>query len=114
MFPIIDTHAHLWLKQDAVVEGKRILTLEDGKSEFMGELRQMVPPFITDGKNTAEILISNMNYAQVASAVITQDYIDGDQNEYLIDVHKRYHNLLKFFGLIDALHPDYFCQAKHL
>ena len=31
MFPIIDTHAHLWLKQDAVVEGKRILTLEDGK-----------------------------------------------------------------------------------
>lgn len=69
-YPIIDAHAHLWLRQDSEVEGKKIETLTNGRSLFMGEIRQMVPPFITDGRNTAEIFLSNMDYAQVSAAVI--------------------------------------------
>ena len=46
-FIIIDAHSHLWLKQDAVVEGLPIRTLENGRSLFMGEVRQMLPPFMT-------------------------------------------------------------------
>ena len=38
---IIDAHSHLWLKQDTVVDGMRIRALANGRSEFMGELRQM-------------------------------------------------------------------------
>ena len=41
---IIDAHSHLWLKQDTVVDGMRIRALANGRSEFMGELRQMLPP----------------------------------------------------------------------
>ena len=48
---IIDAHSHLWLKQDTVVDGMRIRALANGRSEFMGELRQMLPPFMIDGKN---------------------------------------------------------------
>ena len=55
-----------------------------------------------------------MNYAQVASAVITHEYSDGDQNEYLLDVQKRYPNRLKCCGLIEARTPGYFDQAQHL
>lgn len=33
---------------------------------------------MTDDENTAEHLISNMNYAGVNGAVITQDEIDGN------------------------------------
>ena len=47
-YTIIDAHAHLWLRQDTVVDGLPIRTLENGRSEFMGEIRQMVPP---DGGN---------------------------------------------------------------
>ena len=57
-------------------------TLENGRSEFMGEIRQMVPPFMIDGVNSAEVFLSNMDYAQVAAAVITQEFIDGIQNDY--------------------------------
>ena len=53
-FIIIDAHSHLWLKQDTVVEGLPIRTLENGRSLFMGEVRQMLPPFMTDGVNSAE------------------------------------------------------------
>ena len=44
---IIDAHAHLWLRQDTVVNDLPIRTLENGRSLFMGEIRQMVPPFMS-------------------------------------------------------------------
>ena len=87
---IIDAHSHLWLKQDTVVDGMRIRALANGRSEFMGELRQMLPPFMIDGKNTAEVFLSNMDYAQVSAAVVTQEFIDGFQNEYLREVSALY------------------------
>ena len=62
-YTIIDAHAHLWLRQDTVVDGLPIRTLENGRSEFMGEIRQMVPPFMVDGVNSAEVFLSNMDYA---------------------------------------------------
>ncbi len=44
-FNIIDAHSHLWLRQDTEVNGLPIRTLTNGRSLFMGEERQMVPPF---------------------------------------------------------------------
>jgi len=87
---IIDAHSHLWLRQDTVVDGQRILTLENGRSLFFNEEVQMLPPFMIDGKNTAEVFLSNMNYAQVAAAVVVQEVIDGCQNSYLKEVQQRY------------------------
>lgn len=46
----------------------------------------MLPPFMTDGRNTAEVFLSNMDYAQVAAAVVVQELIDGNQNDYLAEV----------------------------
>ena len=87
---IIDAHSHLWLKQDTQVDGKRILTLKNGRSIFMDEEVQMVPPFIIDGRNTAEVFLSNMDYAQVGGAVVVQELIDGCQNDYLTEVQSTY------------------------
>ena len=87
---IIDAHSHLWLKQDTTVDGKRILSLKNGRSIFMDEEVQMMPPFIIDGRNTAEVFLSNMDYAQVGGAVVVQEVIDGNQNAYLTEVQQRY------------------------
>lgn len=113
-FKIIDAHAHLWLRQDAVVNGLKIETMEGGKSNFMGEVRQMLPPFMTDGKNTAELFLSNMDYAQVSAAVITQEYIDGLQNDYLWQVQQRYPNRFLCCGMVDARQTGYIDHAKSL
>ena len=114
IYPIIDAHAHLWLRQDTVVDGKEIKTLDGGKSLFMGEIRQMLPPFMIDGRNTAEIFLSNMNYAQVSAAVITQEYIDGLQNDYLLGVQQKYPDRFFCCGMVDARQPGYFVQAEEL
>ena len=86
----IDAHSHLWLKQDTTVDGKRILSLKNGRSIFFDEEVQMLPPFMIDGVNSAEVFLSNMDYAQVGAAVVVQEIIDGCQNDYLADVQRRY------------------------
>ena len=60
---IIDAHSHLWLRQEALVDGHKIYSLPGGRSMFFGEVRQMLPPFMTDGTNTAEVFLANMDYA---------------------------------------------------
>ena len=113
-YRIIDAHAHLWLKQDTVVDGMPIRTLENGRSLFMGEVRQMVPPFMVDGVNSAEVFLSNMDYAQVSAAVITQEFIDGIQNNYLQEVAQRYPNRFFMCGMCEFRKPDFLPQAKEL
>ena len=81
---IIDAHAHLWKKQNGMVNGKTVYDVGGGKSDFGGEIKQMMPPYMTDGENTAERFLANMDYAGVSGAVITQEYIDGNQDEYLL------------------------------
>ena len=113
-YKIIDAHAHLWLRQDAVWNGKRIQTLENGRSHFLGEEVQMVPPFLIDGRNSAEVFLSNMNYAQVSAAVITQEYIDGLQNDYLEEVMQRYPDRFFCCGMCDYFRDDVVEQAEVL
>lgn len=113
-FKIIDAHAHLWLKQDTVVDGWPIKTLENGRSMFMGEVRQMVPPFMVDGVNNAEVFLSNMDYAQVSAAVITQEFIDGIQNDYLQAVVQRYPNRFFVCGMCEFRKPNFLPHAKEL
>ena len=89
---LIDSHSHLWLRQDTRVGGQPIRTLEPNgsRSLFFGEERQMLPPFMIDGRNSAEVFLSNMDYAQVAAAVVVQEVIDGCQNDYLAQVQRQY------------------------
>ena len=104
---IIDSHAHLWLRQDTQVDGHPIKTLEPNgsRSEFFGQEVQMLPPFLVDGRNTAEVFLSNMDYAQVGGAVIVQEIIDGLQNDYLLEVQRRYPHRLFCYGMPE-LRPE--------
>lgn len=82
----------MWLRQDAMVDGQVVRTLgkNGSRSLFFGEERQMLPPFMIDGRNTAEVFLSNMDYAQVSAAVVVQEVIDGCQNDYLTEVQHKW------------------------
>ena len=82
---IIAAHAHLWKKQNGIVNGNPVYDVGGGKSDFGGEIRQMMPPYMTDGENSVERFLANMDYAGVSGAVITQEYIDGNQDGYLLE-----------------------------
>lgn len=114
MIQIIDAHSHLWATQDTVVDGCHIHQIAGNRSRstfFDGE-RQMLPPFMIDGKNTAEIFLSNMDYAQVGGAVIVQEYIDGNQNDYLEQVQRQYGDRFFCMGMAHTLDEAMALHAK--
>ncbi|WP_294478073.1 amidohydrolase [uncultured Bacteroides sp.] len=113
-YTIIDAHAHLWLEQDAVVDGMGIYSLLNGRSEFMGEVRQMLPPYMVEGVNDAEMFLSNMDYAQVSAAVITQEFIDGNQTDYLAAVEESYPNRFLVCGMCEFRKPGFLGEAEFL
>ena len=108
-FVIIDAHSHLWLRQDTTWNGLEIRTTRNGRSMFLGEEVQMLPPFMVDGRNTAEVFLSNMDYAQVGAAVVVQEFIDGLQNGYLKTVQRQYPDRFFCFAMADYL-KDGFCE----
>lgn len=98
---IIDAHAHLWKKQQGKVNGKDVFPVGDGKSNFGGEVRQMMPPYMNDDENTVERFIANMNYAGVSGAVITQEEIDGNQDAYLLSAKGKFQDRIKICSLYE-------------
>lgn len=98
---VIDAHLHLWEKQQGIVNGKPVFDIGGGKSNFGGEIKQMMPPYMIEGKNSIEILISNMDFARVSGAVVTQEYIDGNQDEYLLQSKEKYPNRIKICSLYE-------------
>ena len=111
---IIDAHSHLWYRQETSWNGLAISPLPNGRAMFLGEERQMLPPFMIDGHNTAEVFLSNMNYAQVNGAVVVQEFIDGLQNDYLMQVREQYPDRFFVFGMADYLRPGFFGEAEDL
>jgi len=111
---IIDAHSHLWLRQDTTWNGKVIRSLKNGRSIFLDEEVQMVPPFMVDGQNSAEVFLSNMNYAQVQAAVVVQEFIDGIQNDYLANVVQRYPDRFQVCGMCDYLKDGFYDEAERL
>ncbi|MBO4780821.1 MAG: amidohydrolase [Lachnospiraceae bacterium] len=101
-FVMIDAHVHLWEKQDGCVNNLPVQGLGNGKSTFIGGVHQMMPPYMEDNRNTAERLIANMDYACVNACAVTQEYLDGNQDEYLLKVKEKYPDRFK----ITALYED--------
>jgi len=98
---MIDAHAHLWLKQNGLVDGLPVYALGGGRSQFGNEVRQMLPPAMTDGVNSAERFLSHMDFSRVGGAVITQEIIDGNQDEYLRRVRKEYPDRFRVCALYE-------------
>lgn len=113
-YKIIDAHSHLWLRQDTSWNGMPVRTLKNGRSFFLTEEVQMVPPFMIDGINSAEVFLSNMNYAQVGGAVVVQEFIDGIQNDYLAKVKSNYPERFFVFGMCDYFKPGFYDTAASL
>lgn len=113
---IIDAHSHLWWRQDTVVDGCHIHALEDNpsRSTFFDGVRQMMPPFMIDGHNTAEVFLSNMDYAQVSAAVVVQEFIDGLQNDYLAKVARQYPTRFQFCAMPDFRKEGFLSHALEL
>ena len=102
---IIDAHVHLWKAQTGRRENRPVRSLRDGLSDFGGEIRQMMPPYMLTGENSPEMLIANMNYAGVNGAVIMGEVMDGRQDEYFRAAKAKFPDRLKICAFFDEGEP---------
>lgn len=107
---VIDAHLHLWKRQCGCVNDEPVYDIGGGKSNFGGEIRQMLPPYLHEGVNSVEVLMANMDYARVQGCVVTQEYIDGNQDLYLREAKKKYPKRIKICSLYEE-EDDYHLQG---
>ncbi len=102
---IIDAHTHLWDRIDGLAGANRILPLENGKVRFGDREVLMMPPAFTDCRCTAERAIAYFDDAGVDAAVVVQEYLDGNQNDYLAEVNARHPDRFFTHALLDFYNP---------
>ena len=59
-------------------------------------------------------MLFRSDYAQVSAAVITQEFIDGFQNDYLADVVSRYPDRFFVCGMCEFRKPGFLEEARQL
>ena len=103
---IVDAHLHLWDKVHGRVGNKRLVGLKNGLVRVGGKTVVGMPPLLTDGRSTAERCIAVMDAAGVDAAIVTQEFMDGNQNRYLADVRRRYPDRFYCHALLEFRRPD--------
>lgn len=103
---IIDAHLHLWRKIDGRLGDKKVKPLRFGMVDVAGKKIQGMPTWFKDGKNPAELALAAFDDAGIAAGIVTQEYLDGNQNDYLLEVKKVYPRRFFMHGLLDFYHPE--------
>jgi predicted TIM-barrel fold metal-dependent hydrolase len=102
---IIDAHMHLWKRIDGQMGEKKVKPLARGLVDIDGCKIQGMPTWFTDCRNSPELAIAAFDDAGVDAAVVTQEYLDGNQNDYLLSVSKKYPDRFFVHGLLDFRNP---------
>jgi L-galactono-1,5-lactonase len=103
---IIDAHCHLWDRIDGRMGSQKVRPLRDGLIQVGRRKVQGMPTWFHDCRNPAGRVLAAMHDAGVSAAVVTQEYLDGNQNDYLLEVKKTYPKSFFVHGLMDFTCPD--------
>ena len=102
---IVDAHAHLWNRVHGRIAGETPVTSKgNGKIRVGEEIMLGMPACLLDCQALADFLVAEMDAAGVDAAVIVQEYLDGEQNDYLLETISRFPDRFFMHGL-----PNFFC-----
>ena len=103
---IIDAHMHLWDRVNGRLGTQKVTPVKDGIIRVGKKKYQGMPTWFSDCRNTAELALAAFDDAGVDAAVVTQEFLDGNQNAYLVKVKKKYRERFFVHGLIDFRKPS--------
>ncbi|MHC4176426.1 MAG: amidohydrolase family protein [Planctomycetota bacterium] len=88
---IVDAHVHVWNRLDGMIANQRpVVPLGGGMIRIGDDQMLGVPAYMLDCAARAEYAVSEFDAAGVDMAVVVQDYMDGVQNDYLLEVRERF------------------------
>lgn len=105
---IIDAHIHLWEQIAGKIANEiRVSPIKNGMVRIGDRDVLGMPPSMLDCAARAELVLSEFDAAGVDAGVVVQEYIDGEQNDYLRRASTQHPARLLAHGL-----PNYWGLAK--
>lgn len=106
----VDAHLHCWNRlHGRIGRDQPVVALGGGRLRIGAQEVRGMPAELLEGLATAEHALAVLDAHGVDAGVIVQEYLDGEQNDYLLEVQRRLAE--RFFAY--AL-PDFFRPAPEL
>lgn len=104
---IVDAHLHLWNRVAGRIGGGRVPVRARGNGRItMGrKLMLGMPATFVDGLARAEMAVAEFDAAGVDTGVVVQEFIDGEQNDYLREAARRFPGRFFMHGLPNWYQP---------
>ena len=104
---IIDAHMHIWKRIKGSVRNEQpVRPLGSGKIRIGDQEMLGMPASFVDCSALAEYVLAEFDAAGVAAGVVVQEYLDGPQNDYILDVAFNYPERFFMHALPNFFEPD--------
>ena len=108
---IVDAHMHVWNKIHGKIGNEiPVSPLSNGMIRIGEQDLLGMPPYLLDCAARAEYAISEFNAAGVDVGIVVQEFLDGEQNDYLCGVLAKYPGRFLIHGLPDFWNLDQIAQ----
>ena len=88
---IVDAHMHLWDRlHGAIGRDLPVQPVRDGMIKLGDALMLGMPPYMHDCAARAECFIAEMDAAGIDLGVVVQENMDGEQNDYCLEVMEKH------------------------
>jgi L-galactono-1,5-lactonase len=104
---IIDAHMHIWKRIRGCVRNEQpVRPVGSGKIRIGDQEMLGMPASFVDCSALAEYVLAEFDSAGVSAGVVVQEYLDGPQNNYLLEVISNYPERFFVHGLPNFFEPD--------
>lgn len=105
---IVDAHLHIWKRVHGLIGGGKVpvRSLGNGMIRMGGERVLGMPACHLDGSAPAEWAVATFDAAGVDVGVVVQEFLDGEQNQYLCAVRKKFSDRFFLHALPNWHRPD--------
>ncbi|MAF64829.1 MAG: amidohydrolase [Planctomycetes bacterium] len=105
---IVAAHMHVWNRLHGRIGGEVALrAVRDGRVRVGDDELLGMPAHMADCNALAELAVAEFDAAGVDVGVVVQEYMDGEQNDYLLEVRDRFPDRFFLHGLPDFFDPDH-------
>lgn len=109
---IVDAHMHIWQQvHGRVGRTTSVVPIRDGVVKIGDRAVLNMPPYMHECRALAEHVLAEFDAAGVEAGVVVQEYLDGEQNGYLLDTVARHPGRFFIHGLVDFFDPDAALEA---
>ena len=98
---------HCWDQLSGMIGNQKPVTpLKQGRIRVGEEVMQGMPPTFLDCRATAERVLADWDWVGVAGGVLVQEYMDGEQNDYSLQILAKYPDRFRAYCLPDFFRSD--------